>query len=239
MNRHPDTFLTLAELGSTYPDYRPTFDFGKPYIDGYHEFFATCPTRAGGLIQVKNNRPVGDGFIPGWLRRADALKLHELAYCVRGDILEIGCYHGLSTTILSQANRLSPHRKHIDCVDNNPECIKAAQENLRARGLSAGVTMTFSDATVAVKAFAAAGRKFEFAFIDHAHAYEPVYTVCRELDRVMLQGGFCLFHDFNDPRNREAGDADYGVYQAVSAALDPARFEFYGIYGCTGLYRVT
>lgn len=60
--------------------------------------------------------------------------------------------------------------------------------------------------------------------------------MCRELDKITAVGGFCLFHDYNDAKNNQA-EHDYGVYQAVMDGLDLARFEFYGIYGCTGLYR--
>ncbi len=50
-------------------------------------------------------------------------------------------------------------------------------------------------------------------------------------------GGFCLFHDFNDRRNADPAETNYDVYRAVTEGLDPKVFEFYGIYGCTALYR--
>ena len=49
--------------------------------------------------------------------------------------------------------------------------------------------------------------------------------------------GFALFHDFNDPRNSMEEVADYGVYQGVMDGLRTDRWEFWGIYGCTGLFR--
>lgn len=238
MNSHRETFMKLDELGMTYPDYRPTFDFSKPYIDSSHEFFSECPVRDGTLIQVKNRRWWGRAIIQGWLRRADALKLYELAYFVRGDILELGSSHGLSTIILSEANQRSPYRKRIYSVDLKRRCVKKTERNLRSKGLDRDVTTIYAEATTAVKSFGAEGKKFEFVFIDHSHAYEPVYTVCRELDKVMPKGGFCLFHDFNDPRNRDNQRQEYGVYQAVTEAMDVTKFEFYGIYGCAALYRV-
>lgn len=230
--------MKLDELGMNYPRYRPTFDFSKDYIDYSHRFFSRCPVQDGTLIQVKNGRWWGGATIAGWLRREDALKLYEMAYFVRGDILELGSYHGLSPTILSEANQHSLYRKCIYSVDLSPECVKQTEHNLRSKGLSQGATTICAEATSAMKSLGAEGKKFAFAFIDHSHAYEPVYAVCRELDKVMLKGGFCLFHDFNDPRNREANNQEYGVYQAVTEALDAATFEFYGIYGCTALYRV-
>lgn len=230
--------MKLDELGMKYPPYRPTFDWGKDYIDRAHKFYLICPVQDGVLIQVRNGRWWGGTKIEGWLRRDDALKLYEMAYFARGDILELGSYHGLSTTILSEANRHSPYRKHIYSVDLSPECIKQTEHNLRVKGLSQGVTTLCAEATGVMKSLGSAGKKFAFVFIDHSHAYDPVYGVCCELDKVMLKGGFCLFHDFNDPRNREAHNQEYGVYQAVMAGLDATVFEFYGIYGCTALYRM-
>jgi hypothetical protein len=57
------------------------------------------------------------------------------------------------------------------------------------------------------------------------------------LPAIVGSGGFCLFHDFNDRRNEDPDEPDYGVHRAVADGLDPESFEFYGIYGCSGLYR--
>ena len=62
-------------------------------------------------------------------------------------------------------------------------------------------------------------------------------SACRLLPGVLEPGAFCLFHDYNDPRNADPLDDDYGVYQGVTDGLAPARFSFWGIYGCTGLFR--
>jgi hypothetical protein len=91
----------------------------------------------------------------------------------------------------------------------------------------------------AVREHAANRRRFAFVFIDHSHAYAPVYEVCKALDLIVAPGGFCLFHDFNDSRNRDPRDTEYAVYQAVGDGLDKQRFGFYGVYGCAGLYRET
>ena len=176
-------------------------------------------------------------IIPGWLRREDALKLYELTYFSDGDILELGSFHGLSTSILANACRNSSSPKHIDTIDLDPSCTTAAKANLESLGLLDYVTIQTGDATVAVKNYIEAGKKFGFIFIDHSHEYQPCLDVCKMLDEVTMPGGFCLFHDFNDSRNRDPEDTDYGVYQAVQDGLNHEKFEFYGIYGCTGLYR--
>jgi hypothetical protein len=58
--------------------------------------------------------------------------------------------------------------------------------------------------------------------------------LCGRLGRVLCRGGFCLFHDFNDPANR---DGAYGVYKGVLDALPQGEYTFHGIYGCSALYR--
>jgi SAM-dependent methyltransferase len=235
-NIHQESFLKLEELSDTSSPYLATFDFPEDFINQSHRWFSTCPIRDGILIEIKD-RPRDGAVIEGWLRREDALKLYEIAYFVSGDILELGSYHGLSTSILSRANHDGPYEKSIYSVDLDPANGEITNQHLRAMGLGGGVTTICGDAASVVRGFAAAGKKFEFVFIDHSHAYDPVYAVCRELGSVLMNGGFCLFHDFNDARNRDSSDKDYGVYQAVIDGLDPNEFEFYGVYGCAALYR--
>ncbi len=236
MNKHEDSMLEIHELGSRIPPYRPTFDFPASFIDRSHRYLANCPVQDDILLQLKNRRWFGK-TIPGWLRREDGLKLYEMAYYASGDILELGSYQGLSTSILARANRNSPARKHIYTLDLEPGNVLATMANLRSQGLHGAVTASCEEAATAVRRLASQGKQFGFVFIDHAHTYDAVYDVCRELERVTKPGGFCLFHDFNDPRNSDPDDAAYGVYQAVRGGLNRDRFEFYGIYGCTALYR--
>lgn len=238
LHRHPESFLRLDAVGSVIPPYRPTFDFAAEYVDDEHRRLAECPLEEGFLIQLKNASWWGQ-TIQGWLRREDALKLYEIAYFVTGDILELGSFHGLSTSILSRANRRSPHPKHIETIDLSPRSIFMTRWNLLRQGLARGVRTFVGDALREVKERASKGTRYGMVFVDHSHAYGPVQSVCRELARIVAPGGFCLFHDFNDPRNYDLADEDHGVYQAVVDGLDPARFEFYGIYGCLALYRAS
>ena len=71
--------------------YQRTFDFPGDYINAAHHRFATCQ-QDGGLIDVG---------IEGWLLPDDALKLYEMVYFADGDILELGTYKGLSTSIMA------------------------------------------------------------------------------------------------------------------------------------------
>jgi hypothetical protein len=109
--------------------------------------------------------------------------------------------------------------------------------NLFRQGLLRGVKVHEGDATAFVRARRAEGRRYALAFVDHSHAYHPVHEVCRELPAIVSPGGFCLFHDWNDPRNYELDDVDHAVHQAVVDGMDPRHFEFHGAYGVTALYR--
>jgi hypothetical protein len=237
LHRHPETHMRLDELGKRLPPYRPTYDFPGPYIDGTHRSIGKAPLSAGIHIQLKSRRWFGD-VIPGKLRREDALKLYELAYFSRGDILELGSFHGLSTSILARASANSPYTKHVTTVDLARSRADATRSTLESMRLSRLVTVLCDDGAAVVGRFASQGRRFGFIFVDHSHAYEAVYDVSRRLADVILPGGFCLFHDFNDSRNRDVSVEDYGVYTAVIAGLDSERFAFFGIYGCAGLYRL-
>ncbi len=236
MHKHPESFMDFQEQGDKVPSYRPTFEFPREFINKFHKSFSICPVEDELLIQLKNRRWFGE-YIKGWLRRGDALKLYEIAYFVSGDILELGTYQGLSTCIMARANLDSPHKKKIETVDLNLPFLKIAEQNLTKKGLAKCVQTFCDDATALVKGLVSERRKFEFVFIDHSHAYGPVYDVCLDLRKVVPEGGFCLFHDFTDPRNRDPENEDYGVYQAVVDGLNPDEFEFYGIYGCSALYR--
>ena len=237
MKTHVETFLDKKDLGSKIPPYQPNFDFSGAFIDTYHQTISESSQTDNSLIQIKSRKFFGK-VIPGWLRREDALKLYELAYFTKGDILELGPYNGLSTSILAKAVINSGQSKQICSVDLDSSYVKATMRNLRSMGLHKDVTVICDDAATAVKQFAAKNQRFGFIFIDHSHAYEPVYKVCRELVNITEAGTFCLFHDFNDARNNNPDNKDYGVYQAVIDGLDHSQFDFFGIYGCTGLYRV-
>jgi hypothetical protein len=63
-----------------------------------------------------------------------------------------------------------------------------------------------------------------------------VLSACKVLHRA-APGSFCLFDDDNGQRDAMADCDDYGVWQRVNDGLDPRRFEFWGVFGRTGLFR--
>ncbi len=207
--------------------YIPTYGQVVSYVNDAHRHYAECP-----LI----NELIDEG-ISGWLRREDALKLYELAFFSEGDVLELGCGHGLSTSIIAQAITDAAKRNSVLSVDLNPNHVSDAVANLKKRRLDDRVKVECGNAATYCEKLVKEGERFAFAFIDHAHDYRAVLAVCRQLANLIVEGGYCLFHDFNDVRNSDPGQSDYGVLQAVRDGLSPSKFEFCGVYGCTGLFK--
>lgn len=230
LSRNADTWLFPEQIGSDKRPYRPTYSFDR-FINANHEFYSVCPTKSDAPLAI-------DIGIPGSLRREDALKLYEMAYYAQADILELGCGNGLSTSILAQAVRDSGRQLAIVSVDLSQAKVGSAKKNLTGKGLIDSVELRCGDAGNVCKGFEREGRRFGFIFVDHSHAYDDVFSVCLTIPGIIEENSFCLFHDFNDRRNLDLSNAGYGVSRAVMATLGARRdFSFYGIYGCTALYR--
>jgi SAM-dependent methyltransferase len=228
--RHESTFLTLDQTATDRRFQMPyirTFNFPEEFINQQHR----------GLVSKIGPSGMIDIGVEGWLLPDDALKLYELVYFCGGDVLELGTYRGLSASICIQASEAADLHNVIVSIDLNPDEIERARSNLAGKPGFERVNFFAVEASHAVRDLARAKRMFNFAFIDHSHTYEHVYEVCKSLHRVLKLGAFALFHDFNDPRNSAPSAPEYGVYQGVLDGLDERRFEFWGIYGCTGLFR--
>ena len=236
MNQHADTFLELEALGQEIPPYRPTYAFKGQFINASHRAIASYPLKDSVLIQKKSHHRRGEP-IPGWLRREDALKLYELAFFADGEVLEFGCHHGLSTSILAEAVRDSHRRRAIHTVDIVPAAIAATQQTLRNLGLHHLVETRCDDAIQAARTLAGEGRRFAFIFIDQDTSFPSVHGLCQELESLTRPGAFCLFHDINDVRNADPACTEYDAYCALMQGLSRDLFEFWGIYGCTALFR--
>ena len=213
------------ELGRVIPPYRPTFTGFDQFINDQHRYYNECPTK-GVAVEVG---------IDGKLRREDALKLYEMGYYAADDILEFGTNRGLSISILPRAVRDAGKNGELVTMELDGRIAEHARRSLSELDLSRYIEFIVGDADVSCQKLIDAGRKFNFAFVDHSHTYENVVKACRRLSQLLLPGSFCLFHDYNDSRE---GTAGYGVYTAVAHALDKNHFEFCGIYGCCGLFRM-
>jgi hypothetical protein len=223
--------LDATNLGQTFPEYEPTYQFAKKYLTRHHRNLSRTAT-TGDCIQLRDRR-FGGHIIEGWLRVPDALKLYEMAYLNGGNVLELGTYQGLSTNILARAMQDARSVHSLTTIDLYSDYQTFARQHLQRGRIRTQVEMIAGDAAEILRRFVEAGKKFPFAFVDHSHAYRDIAAACQFLPDLIEVGGFALFHDYNDPRNGE--DEGYGVYQAVHDTL--LGFEPFGVFGCTGLFR--
>jgi len=230
---HPETFLQASNLGAEITKYRFTYPIYS-FINAHQAFLDLTPDNAlvlltaPGLLEHNTGKPM-----EGWLWKADALKLYEMAYFAEGDVLELGTYAGLSTCIIAQAIVDSSRNSMVLPIDIADYGWKA---NADLNHVGQQIDFHLGPAIEQVQSLIAAGRKFGFTFVDHSHTYEEVAAICPMLDKVAKPGSFVQFHDYNDPRN--GNEPNYGVWQAVMDTLPPT-FQFCGVYGCSGLYRYT
>lgn len=230
LSRHEDTFLTLRQTATERRfdmPFRKTFPYPGDRLDARHAALASR-LHPSGMINIG---------IEGWLLPADALKLYEMACCCGGDLLELGAYRGLSASVMNEACNAAGRASTIVSIDLDPDAVALSRRQVH--GMPGGERAWFfqDDAASAVRNLAGIKRQFAFAFVDHSHAYDHVLSACQPLHRVIAVGGFALFHDFNDPRNSLEESHDYGVYQGVMDGLRADRWAFWGIYGCSGLFR--
>jgi predicted O-methyltransferase YrrM len=227
---HFESWIEFDKLGSP-AAYKKTHDFVGEFINDDHRFYSTCPT---GRMAIPVCIDVG---IDGYLQRGDALKLYELAYFCEGEILELGTHKGLSTSILAQSRYESRRTAVIETVDIDPGTNLIARANLKGRPGSDIVRFNVEDAVAFMRRAQAEGRRFDFIFIDHWHGYDATYEATTLAVDLLSDGGFVLFHDYNDPSNYDPQHV-YGVYQAVADTLLGAPdFLFYGNFGCCALFR--
>lgn len=231
LHRHLDSQFRIGGGRPAPTPYRPNYPIDGPYINAQHASYASAP-KNGALIDLG---------IPGWLKVEDALKLYELAYFSTGDVLELGTHQGLSTSILAQALIDAGNGHRLITIDMEQVYIDKAKTELAARHVDAGVDFLCGDAGPFLDRFEAEGRTFGFAFIDHSHAYAPVVKASQSLGLLLSPGTFALYHDYVDGRNtlrRDAGESgqEYGVVAGAQDGLAADMFEFFGCYGCTGLF---
>jgi predicted O-methyltransferase YrrM len=225
---------TLDHFAVTTATYQHTFPFIGEYIDAEHTRIASAP-----LGRMGDARCIDLG-IDGYLSRDEALKLYEIARFARGDILELGTFRGLSTSIMATAlhARGSDRLETVDLArDDNVEDYSIARANLARVSGGERVTFQLCGAAVRLKQLTLLGRKFGLVFVDHYHGYDATCGAASSLPGILDIGGFALFHDFLDPANLDP-DHPHGVYQAcLDTVCDNDDFKFCGCYGSAALFR--
>jgi predicted O-methyltransferase YrrM len=225
---------TLDHFAATTVTYQRTFPFAGEFIDTEHARLAAAPLGRMGIARCI------DLGIDGYLTRDEALKLYEIARFALGDILELGTFRGLSTSIMARAlhARGSDRLETVDLArEDNVHDYSIARGNLARVPGGERVTFQMCGATERLRQLALLGRKFGFVFVDHYHGYESTREAASSLPRILDAGGFALFHDFLDPANLDP-DHPYGVYQAcLDTVCEDDNFKFCGCYGSAALFR--
>ena len=225
-----DTYVTEDQLGPELKAYRRTIatNKGDIFINNNHRLLSTTPmnTKYPNLISYQK--------IQGWLTIPDALKLYEMAYFSQADVLEIGCYQGLSTAIMAGALRDANNNNLLVTVDISKENTEITIQNLSKLGLIGNVDVRCVDATALYKELINKKYKFNIIFVDHSHTYKDVLESCKFLPLLLQEGGFVIFHDYSNLAGNTDGN---NVYIAVKHGLCK-KFIFHGVFGCSGLFRL-
>lgn len=234
--RHEYLFASLERIATErlfILPWQKTYNYDGLFINQSHQRLA--------LSRLHDNEQRINVGIDGYLLLADALKLYELAYFSVGDILELGTFKGLSTSIMAEAIVDSSRNSAIDTIDINPQYSSDARRGLEARRAPGREAAHFhvADGAAFLDHAASARKSYSLAFIDHCHEHDAVRDACARLHHVLAPGAFVLFHDYTDPRNAHPDYPGYKVYQGARDGLLVGRYEFWGIYGCCGLFRHT
>ena len=209
----------IQNADKTTPDYCPTYAREEPFINREHAE----------IMDIVSP-------VHGQLRPEDAWKLYEMAYFAGGPILEIGCLHGKSTTVLALGIRASGRPTLLISVDVNQEHRDIARENVKRFVPEVVPEFRLGNSS---KVVAALDVDLAFAFVDGNHRYLQVRNDLLAVDRHLRPGGFMLLHDYYDSRNYEPPeDPRYGVVRAAREVLDSRKdYLPMGRFGCTALYR--
>lgn len=218
----------LAERITSAP-YTKTVPFEGEFINAPHARLARAPLQDGS-VKIAHE-------IRGSLRREDAAKIYELAYFAGGPTADIGTNWGLSAFIAAQALREAGTPYNVSTVDLDPKMKARADASFLKLGAKNIATFT-AEASQWMDRQIAGGRRFAFAFVDHAHTYKPVRDVCERLHLFLMPGAYVAFHDFLDRRSYDGGNDEFAVPQAARDGLDEC-FAYRGSAGCTGVFQYT
>jgi len=208
--------IVLETCGEPRP-YRRTFQFPGDTIDEFHARLANAPL---GRKGVSFGIDIG---LDGYLARAEAMKLYELAYFGSGDVLELGTYMGLSASIVGNALRNRGGGELHTC-DISTVYSRTAQRCLKWHPARPFIHFHTGNAPTFLDRMIAQQRTFGLIFVDHWHSYEQTHEVAIRLPRLVRPGGFAMFHDYNDPSARDPAHP-HKVFQAVRDGLDQDMFQ--------------
>lgn len=220
--------IALETCGAPRP-YVRTFQFPRDTIDEFHTRLATAPLGRKGV-----NFGIDIG-LDGYLARAEAMKLYELAYFGAGDVLELGTYMGLSASIIGNALR-SRGDGTLHTCDISTVYSRTAQQCLKWHPARPFIHFHTGDAPTFLDRMIAQGRTFGLVFVDHWHSYEQTHAVAIRLPRLVRPGSFVMFHDYNDPCARDP-EHPHKVFQAVRDGLDKDMFQLCCVVASSAVFQ--
>jgi len=210
--------------------YRKTFRFPGRHIGRFHKKLAHAPD---GRMGVPGLIDIG---VDGYLWKEEALKLYEIAYFARGDVLELGTFRGLSTSIIAHALHDRGSGKLITC-DLDPASTEASRANIAHLPGGDRIEFRASEGTTCMDSLIAAKRRFGMIFVDHWHGYEATREAALRAEDLVSPGGFVLFHDYTDGNSADPSHPNK-VYQGVRDTIARSEnFRFSQICASMGVFE--
>ena len=227
--QHADTWLELDKLRVVLP-YRKTFRFPGRHVRRFHKALADAPDGRMGLAGLI------DIGVDGYLWKPEAMKLYEIAYFTRGDVLELGTFRGLSTSIIAHALHDRGSGTLITC-DLDPASTAASRANIAHLPGGDRIEFRSGDGTACMDSLIAAGRRFGMIFVDHWHGYDATREAALRAEQLISPGGFVLFHDYTDGHSADPSHPNK-VYQGVRDTIAQSKnFRFSQICASMGVFE--
>lgn len=161
--------------------------------------------------------------VSGWLTNREMEFLALLAACpfAKGEILEIGCYHGKSTIALAKAVKLTDHPL---VVTIDPIAMEKLPENLRRAGVGGNVEV---HATLSTEAISRWNRPLRLLWHDGANDIETVRQDIDSLIPHLTDRAIVAMHDVLNP----SGDR---IRSFIEQILSSDHFGAFGFCGSIG-----
>lgn len=165
-----------------------------------------------------------NGVIQGWMSDVEVMAMMGFAKMlegeVEGDILEIGCYRGRSTSGLAQVGRvvvvdIFTGGENLPHEDVQPDF----ERNMRDRGLLSRVTIIRGDSKTHLAKLEP--HRFRIALVDGGHSTPSALADLRGVWPLMSPGGIVFIDDINWPSVKTAVEVfDVELKDAGRPALE-------------------
>ena len=165
------------------------------------------------------------GKIDGWMSDYELRWLYAQAVItegfVKGDLLEVGCYKGLSTSALAQAGHVTVIDTFKGSREHTPEEVKDMRKifednMLLARVNLNGLLVIEESSHTALKNLK---RKYRLILVDASHEYEDVVQDLKDCKELVSDDGIIVFDDVNWPSVRLAAMEELPGYVVVDSKL--------------------